>query len=53
MDTTREEEKRPSERDVEKICGEGDERTWMVLGPSAAMGGRQTALAFIGEDLMC
>ena len=53
MDTTREEEKRPPERDVEKICREGDERTWMDLGPSAALGRRQTALAFIGEDLIC
>ena len=53
MDTTREEEKRPTQRDLEKIVGEGNERTGMDLGPSATLGSRQTALAFIGEDLMC
>ena len=53
MDTTREEKKRPTQTDMEKVCGKGNERTWMDLGASAALGRRQTALAFIGEDLMC
>ena len=53
MDTTREEKERPTQRDLEKIGGEGDEGSGMDLGPGAALGSRQTALAFLGEDLMC
>ena len=53
MDTTWDKKTRPTKRDMEKICGEGDETTGMVLGPSATLGNRQAALAFVGEDLMC
>lgn len=38
MDTTWEEKKRLTQRDMEKICGKGDERTGMDLGPSASIG---------------
>ena len=53
MDTTWKKKKRQAQRDLEKIGGEGDERSGMDLGPTATLGSRQTALAFVGEDLMC
>ena len=53
MNTNREEKAWQTQRDMEKIGGEGDERSRMDLGPSATQGSRQTALAFVDEDLMC
>ena len=53
MDTTWVKEKRQAQRDLEKISGERNERVGVDLGPSATLGRRQTALAFVGEDLMC
>ena len=53
MNTNREEKAWQTQRDMEKIGGEGDERSRMDLGPSATLGSRQTALAFVDEDLMC
>ena len=48
MDTTRKKKKGQAQRDLEKIGGEGDEREGVDLGPGAALGRRQTALAFVG-----
>ena len=53
MDTTRKEKNRSTQGDMEKIGGERNERPRVDLGPGAALGRRQTALAFVGEDLMC
>ncbi len=53
MDITRDEKTWLTQRNIEKIRREGNERTWLDLGTCTALGNRQTLLAFVGGDLMC